>query len=345
MQTPISARHMLEVEQREDPGDAKSVSPTMKTSSTQCMHTRSNRRRSTTVAGRFLLPSSPSFLLLLAGVIIFAVFASFSSSFVHATATTMASDVQEVVEETASAWSEGSSRSVLEDKLLDEEELTTSSSTSSSSRRVDHMVVLKTQKGDCGALETENSVLRGERDACEARFGTAPDLKTRLDKWEKKWMSTTAARSAIAGTSSATTQANVDLSTTLMLPSFEERRLVSASSDVVIGSSDGITQVGERRLVESCPKFLLADHDDLVASDGWNLLTVSCNLGATIALSLADQIMKIKKHPSAVGVVEVDRQATSENNGRHFYVYFGAVLEVEGLTLTGGYEDVRCFFI
>ena len=42
-------------------------------------------------------------------------------------------------------------------------------------------------------------------------------------------------------------------------------------------------------------------------------------------------------------VVEVDRQATSENEGRHFNISSGAALEVDGLTLTGGYADVRLF--
>ena len=315
MQTPISARHMLEVEQREDPGDAKSVSPTMKTSSTQCMHSRSNCRRSTT-AGAFLLPSSPSFLLLLFATIIFASFASssssFSSSFVHSAATTTTSDMPEEVGETASAWSGGSSRSIKEDKLLDEDELPASSS----SRRVNHMVLKLREENR--AQEAEISVLRGERDVCEAHCGTTLDLRARLDKWENN----------------------------LMLPSFEERRLVSVGSDVVISSSDGATQVGGRRLVENCPTFLLANDQALVASDGWNLLRVSCTLGTEIVVNGAEKRMKIKKDPSAVGVVEVDRQATNDNRGRHFHVENGGALEVDGLTLTGGYEDVCfCFFI
>ena len=185
---------------------------------------------------------------------IFAAFASSSSSsFVHAAAaTTMASDRYREVEETASAWSEGSSRSVQDDK-------------------------------------------------------------------------------------------RVDLSTALTLPNFEERRLVSAGSDVVISSSDdGVTRVGGRRLMGSCPTFLYDDHADLVASDGWNLLSVNCTLGAQIVLNGASgKRMKIKKDPSAVGAVVVDRQATSENPGQHFQVYSGAALEVEGLTLTGGYSSVR----
>ena len=337
MQTPIliSDRHIWELEQREDPGDAKSVSPTIKTNYTQCIQSPppNNGRRPTT-AGALVLPSSPSFLLLLSAVI-FAAFASSSSSFVHAAATTTTSDVQTEEEETASAWSEGSSRGVQEDKLQDEDELTT---TTSLSRWVDRTVLKLREENR--ALEAENSVLKGERDAYTAHVESALDLRARLDKWEpKKWMS--AARSATAGTSSAT-QANVDLSTTLTLPTFEERHLASVGSDVVPSSSDDVARVGGRRLVASCPTFLYADDAALAASNGWNLLSVSCTLGAQIFVNGAR--MKIKKDPSAEGVVEVDRQATSENKGRHFYVVNGAVLEVEGLTLTGGYANVRFLF-
>ena len=115
------------------------------------------------------------------------------------------------------------------------------------------------------------------------------------------------------------------------------------SSTTQLVSDGSVTQVGGRHLVENCPTFLLADHADLAASDGWNLLSVSCYLGAEISVNGAVRRMKIKKHPSAVGVVEVDRQATSENEGRHFNISSGAALEVDGLTLTGGYADVRLF--
>jgi hypothetical protein len=229
-------------------------------------------------------------------------------------------------------------RSIQEDTLLDEDEWTTTSL----SRCVDHTVLKLREENR--ALEAENSVLKGERDAYAAHVESALDLRARLDKWEpKKWMSAAAARFATAGTSSAT-QANVDLSTTLRLPTFEERHLASVGSDVVASSLDDVTRVGGRRLVASCPTFLYADDAALAASNGWNLLSVSCTLGAQIEVNGAGKRMKIKKDPSAEGVVEVDRQATSENKGRHFYVVNGAVLEVEGLTLTGGYEDVRFLF-
>jgi len=248
--------------------------------------------------------------------------------------------MQKKVEETTSAWSRGSSRSVQEDKLLDKKELTTSSSLSSC---IDHTVLkLREEKR---VQEAVISVLRGERDACEAHIESSLDLRARLDKWEpKKWMPTTAARSA---TASATTQSNVDLSTTttLTLPSFEEHQLVSAGSDVVISSSDGVTRVGGRRLVGNCPTFLYDDDLALdTSNDGWNLLSVSCNLAAITYVNGAGKKMKIKKHPSAVGAVVVDRQATSENKGSHFQVYGEGVLEVDGLTLTGGYSSVRCLF-
>ena len=333
--TLTSARRIIQVVMKpsEGPTTTESVRPTIKSVSFHSLNTRHSRPRPW-VAGTFLLSSSPSLLLLLAAVI-FAVFASSSSSFVHAAATTMASDRHREEEETASAWSGGSSRSVQEDKLLDEDELTTSSL----SRCVDHTVVLREENR---ALEAENSVLRDV-----FYRGTALDLTARFDKWEpKKWMSATTAQSVTAGISSAT-QSNMDLSTstTLILPSVEERQLVSAGSDVVTSSSDGITQVGGRRLVDNCPTFLLNDHADLAASDGWNLLSVSCTLGTTIGVAWGKR-MKIKKDPSAVGVVEVDRQATNDNRGRHFHVENGGALEVDGLTLTGGYEDVCfCFFI
>ena len=325
---------MKESRERDGPAVTESASSTIlsgtRASSTLCRSTRPNRRR---MARTFFLPSSsPSFLLLAKlAAIIFAAFASSSSSFVQAAATTTTSGVQEEVEETASVWIGDSSRSVQEvvqrvvqeDELLDEEELS-----SSCSRHVD-------------VLEAEIFILRGERDACEAHVGNSLDLKTRLDKWEpKKWMSATAARSATEGTSSATTQANVDLSAALTLPSFEERRLVSVGSDMVVSSSDGVTRVGGRRL-ESCPTFQYDDDSNL--DDGWNLLSESCTLGAEITVTGAGKRMKIKKDPSAVGVVEVDRQATSANLGRHFEVLNGAVLEVDGLTLTGGYYATHTF--
>ena len=152
-EAPISDdRHIMELEQREDdPGDAKSGSPTKKSGSSHCMRTRSNRCP-LTVTGKFLLPSSSSLLLLAA--VIFAAFASSSSSLAHATVTTTMSDLPEEVGETASAWSGGSSRSIKEDKLLDEDELPASSS----SRRVNHMVLKLREENRAGQKWHSNLV-------------------------------------------------------------------------------------------------------------------------------------------------------------------------------------------
>jgi len=48
------------------------------------------------------------------------------------------------------------------------------------------------------------------------------------------------------------------------------------------------------------------------------------------------QTLKIKKNDSVVGEIVIDHRATSTSPGRHFYVYNGGTLEVEGVTLTGG---------
>ena len=103
--------------------------------------------------------------------------------------------------------------------------------------------------------------------------------------------------------------------------------------------------MGGRRLAGNCPTFLFDNHTDLLSSNGWNLLSVNCTLGATFNVSGAGKRIKIKRSPFAEGVVEVDRHATSVNQGRHFYVANGAALEVDGLILTGGYETVRFFFL
>ena len=51
----------------------------------------------------------------------------------------------------------------------------------------------------------------------------------------------------------------------------------------------------------------------------------------------------MKKNPLVSGPVVIDRQATSgSNQGRHFYVN-GGNLEMEGVTLTGGYTTVSFF--
>ena len=116
----------------------------------------------------------------------------------------------------------------------------------------------------------------------------------------------------------------------------------SRSNDEDVNS---VTRVGRRRLA-ICGEFLYDDDEALTASDGWNLLSESCILEADITVGQHHVIkkMKIKKHPSESGVVVLNRQASSENNGRHFEVIAGDTLIVEGLTLTGGYADVSVLF-
>ena len=90
-----------------------------------------------------------------------------------------------------------------------------------------------------------------------------------------------------------------------------------------------------RHLVEACPTFLYADDDALAGTDGYNVLTASCTMGRDMTVATG-KTLKIKKDPSVVGEISIDRQATSGNRGRHFLVYGN--LEMEGITLKGGYE-------
>ena len=91
-----------------------------------------------------------------------------------------------------------------------------------------------------------------------------------------------------------------------------------------------------RRNLVACPTFLFADDDALAGTDGYNVLTASCTMGSVTVGS--GKTLKIKKDPSVVGEIVLDRQATSANKGRHFYVY--GTIVMEGITLKGGYIDV-----
>ena len=87
----------------------------------------------------------------------------------------------------------------------------------------------------------------------------------------------------------------------------------------------------------------LKDSDDpsLASTGGWNVLSESCVLGSRIDVN-SGKTMKVKKNPLVSGPVVIDRQATSGSFNRHFYVN-GGNLEMEGVTLTGGYA-VSLFF-
>ena len=90
---------------------------------------------------------------------------------------------------------------------------------------------------------------------------------------------------------------------------------------------------GRRRLTV-CGTWKFADDASLSGSDGWNVLSASCNLGSDFTVP-EGKTLKIKKDPTMDGELVIDRQATSSNEGRHFYVQ--GTLNIEGVTLTGGY--------
>ena len=98
---------------------------------------------------------------------------------------------------------------------------------------------------------------------------------------------------------------------------------------LVLGQETKVVSRG-RRLVACDFKF----SDELGSTGGWNVLSESCVLGSEIDVG-SGKTMKVKKDPSVSGPVVIDRQATS-GNSRHFLVN-GGNLEMEGITLKGGY--------
>ena len=119
------------------------------------------------------------------------------------------------------------------------------------------------------------------------------------------------------------------------------RQVVFCAATIMLGTktvcsatkeSGSAKAVSRGRRLGACD-FKLSDDASLVATDGWNVLSESCVLGSTITVT---KTMKVKKNPSVSGPVVIDRQATSGNN-QHFSVS-GGNLEMEGVTLTGGYN-------
>ena len=92
-----------------------------------------------------------------------------------------------------------------------------------------------------------------------------------------------------------------------------------------------------RHLVEACPTFLYADDDALAGTDGYNVLTASCTMGSDMTVANG-KTLKIRKDPSVVGEISIDRQATSVNTGYHFHVTQQGTIVMEGITLKGGYD-------
>ena len=97
--------------------------------------------------------------------------------------------------------------------------------------------------------------------------------------------------------------------------------------------------VNGRRLSVACdPSTWKFVEDDASLSGGWNVLSANCTLGSDFTVPLG-KTLKIRKASSMVGNLVIDRQATLANQGRHFYV--SGTLNVEGVTLTGGFVSAR----
>ena len=83
----------------------------------------------------------------------------------------------------------------------------------------------------------------------------------------------------------------------------------------------------------SCPTMYTADDDRLKDTDGWNVLSESCEMGSTHTVKSGT--VKIKKSASMVGELAIDRGSDTSGINRHFLVY--GTLEMEDVTLKGGH--------
>ena len=110
---------------------------------------------------------------------------------------------------------------------------------------------------------------------------------------------------------------------------------------VVATISAPVARSQGRRLA-ACATFLEASHASLQnrgagLADGVNYVSETCTVGAETIVN-DGETYKVAKHPSASGVVALDRGGqSSSNHERFFKVNSGGTLEVTGLTLTGGY--------
>ena len=68
----------------------------------------------------------------------------------------------------------------------------------------------------------------------------------------------------------------------------------------------------------------------------WNVWSASCRMSATHTVALGDTV-KIKKSASVVGELIIDRGSDTSGYNRHFTV--NGALEMEDVTLIGGYAD------
>jgi hypothetical protein len=79
---------------------------------------------------------------------------------------------------------------------------------------------------------------------------------------------------------------------------------------------------------------------NIVEGNDWNEWSASCSMSATHRVEEGDTV-KIKKSASMVGELVIDRGSATSGDNRHFYV--SGTLEMEGVTLTGGYTGVSSF--
>ena len=99
-----------------------------------------------------------------------------------------------------------------------------------------------------------------------------------------------------------------------------------------------------RRRLAACPTIYTDDAVELQATDGWNVWSASCamsNIEGEGGHPVAEgKTVKIKKSASMSGELVIDNEETSGNNP-HFEVY--GTLEMEDVTLKGGYANVSSF--
>jgi len=127
-----------------------------------------------------------------------------------------------------------------------------------------------------------------------------------------------------------------------------ELKIEIASEGRLLVPGQETKAVSRGRRLGSCD-LKYSDHSDLVSTGGWNVWSASCELSSQSTVRKAT--LKLKKDSAMGGELVVDRQATSVSTGRHFWVRTQGILEVDGITLTGGYgKSVRsplcyCYFI
>ena len=106
--------------------------------------------------------------------------------------------------------------------------------------------------------------------------------------------------------------------------------------------STGVVVVGgsRRRRLAACPTIYTADASEVEGTDGWNVWSASCSMSSEYVV-WSDKTVKIKKSAAMVGELIIDRGSATSGYNRHFNVI--GSLEMEGVTLTGGYHSVSSF--